>query len=393
MRVALNAHFWGRETTGSGQYLHRLVAAFQAHHPDLDLVLVGDVPAAARRRDAPVPPGVDWWTASTPFDRFGPNLAKVWFEQVAFPRAARRARADLLHVPYFAPPLFTPEGNHGISDRLPVVATVHDLIPLLLPEYRGNWLVRGYSALVARAAQRADLVLADSEASCRDAHRLLGLAAARARTVYLGVDERYHPQPPAEIDRLRRKLRLPETFVLYLGGFDVRKQLPQLLVAAARSQIAWPLVIAGRLPTADTTFTPDPRRVAAELNLDERVRFVGWVSEADKPALFSAATVFVFPSRYEGFGLPVLEALACGTATITTTAGSLPELAGDAACTVVPDDVAGLATLIDTLVHDGAARARRAARGPAQAARFTWQKCAAETAEGYGDVLRQTLST
>lgn len=387
MRVALNAHFWGRETTGSGQYLHRLVAALRAHHPDLDLVLVGDAAATARRGETPLPPAVGWRTVPTPFDRSNPNLAKVWFEQIAFPRAARRLQADLVHVPYFAPPLSTGRPNHRNGPSTPVVATIHDLIPLLLPEYRGNVLVRGYTHLVARAARRANLLLADSQAACHDATRLLGLPAGRVRTVYLGVDERYRPQPPDEVRRVRRKLHLPETLVLYLGGFDVRKQVPQLLAAAARSQIAWPLVIAGQLPTADTPFTPDPRRIATELGLGERVRFVGWVSEADKPGLFSAAAVFVFPSRYEGFGLPVLEALACGTPTITTTAASLPELAGDAAWTVAPDDVAGLAAAIDSLLHDRAARARLAALGPAQAARFTWQRCAAETARAYAEMV------
>ncbi|MCZ7571825.1 MAG: glycosyltransferase family 4 protein [Ardenticatenaceae bacterium] len=388
MRVALNAHFWGRETTGSGQYLHRLVAAFQAGHPELDLLLIGDAAAAARHSQTPVPLDLKWQTAPTPFDRSSPNLAKVWFEQIAFPRVARGVRADLIHVPYFAPPLFKLKGNHTNRSSIPVVATVHDLIPLLLPEYRGPWPVRGYSQLVARAARRTDLVLTDSQSSCRDARRLLALPPARVRTVYLGVDEHYRPQPPAEINRLRRKLRLPETFVLYLGGFDVRKRVPQLLAAAARSQIAWPLVIAGQLPIEDTAFTPDPRRIATGLNLGERVHFVGWVPETDKPALFSAATLFVFPSRYEGFGLPVLEALACGTPTVTTTAASLPELVDDAAWTVAPADVTALAAAIDTLMHDGERRARLTARGPAQAARFTWQRCASETARAYADVLR-----
>lgn len=374
MRVALNAHFWGRETTGSGQYLHRLVSGLRTHCPDLDLVLVGDTFAHVYLAEVPPPPGVDWRTVATPFDKVSPDLAKVWFEQIGFPRAARAAGAELIHIPYFAPPLWSP---------LPTVVTIHDLIPLLLPEYRGRHAVRLYSALVARASRRSSLVLVDSNATRRDALRLLELPPARVRTVYLGVDERYRPQPPSEIERISKKLRLPETFVLYLGGFDVRKQVPILLEAAGRSKLAWPVVIAGRLPAADTPFTPDPRRVAAELGLSDRVQCVGWIAEADKPALLAAATLFVFPSCYEGFGLPVLEALACGTATITTTAASLPELAGDAALTVAAGDAVGLADAIDGLLSDETRRRCLADRGPIQAASFTWARCAAETAEAY----------
>ncbi|HYN88661.1 MAG TPA: glycosyltransferase family 1 protein [Ardenticatenaceae bacterium] len=387
MRVALNAHFWGRETTGSGQYLRRLVAAFCTHHPDVEIALIGDVAAAERRRETPISTGVTWQTALTPVDRRNRTRAKLWFEQVAFPRAARAAGCDLMHVPYFAPPLRRVAALTRSTREQPVIVTVHDLIPLLLPEYRGRWLVRGYSRLVARSSRQADLILADSDASRQDVLRLLHVPSDRVRTVYLGVDARYRPQPVKEIARVRRKLSLPERFVLYLGGFDVRKQVPMLLAAARRSQIAWPLVIAGRLPTADTAFTPDPRRVAAELDVGERVHYAGWIDENDKPALISAAAIFVFPSRYEGFGLPVLEALACGTPTITTTASSLPELAGDAALMIAPDDVDGLAAAIDKLMRDEETRTRLAERSPVQAARFTWERCAAETAAAYASLV------
>lgn len=374
MLVALSAHFWGRETTGSGQYLHRLVAALREAAPTLDLLLVGDTAAATRQMAPPLPPGVRWQRAPTPFDGRQPNLAKLWFEQVAFPRAAARAGADLLHIPYFAAPLRPPR---------PVVVTIHDLIPLLLPAYRGSTLVRGYTALVARAARGAARVLADSEASRRDILVHLRLDPTRVATVYLGVDAQFRPQPAAAVAALRQRLDLPERFVLYLGGFDVRKAVPTLLAATAQSLGDWPLVVAGRLPTRDTPFTPDPRRVAADLRLGERVHFVGWVAEAMKPALLSAAAIFAFPSTYEGFGLPVLEAMACGVATVTTSASSLPELAGAAALTVPPGESAALAATLDQLMGDDVARRALAARGPAQAARFSWATCAAQTAAAY----------
>lgn len=375
MHIAISAHFWGQPTTGSGQYLHRLVESFQQHHPTLRLTLIAD--SAAAQRAGP-PAGVEWRVAPTPFDGRQPALAKLWFEQVAVTRAAQEVGADLLHVPYFASPL---------RSALPVVVTVHDLIPMLLPAYRGNGLVRGYTALVAQAARRATQILADSEASRRDILRLLRVQPGRVRTVYLAAEERFRPPPAADIAAVRARLALPDTFALYLGGFDIRKNVPLLLEALATSTGHWPLVLAGQLPREDRPFSPDPRRLVARLGLEPRVRFTGWVEEAEKPALLGAASLFVFPSAYEGFGLPILEAMGCGTATLTTNISSLPELAGNGAALVPPNDGAALQAALDRLMADDAARAALAVRGPAQAARFSWRRCAAETLTAYEESL------
>ena len=368
--VALSALFWGRPTTGSGQYLHRLVEAFAQQPEALKLTLIAD--RGASQRAAP-PPGVGWAEAASPFDS-RPNLAKVWFEQVAAPRVAQTLGADLLHVPYFGPPL---------RSRVPVVATVHDLIPMLLPAYRGNPMVRLYTALAARGARRARRILTDSDASRADVLRLLGGNPARVERVYLAADAAFRPQTEEAIAQARAQWGLPEPFALYLGGFDQRKNVPLLLKALKESEGRWPLVIAGKLPARDSAFAPDPRRVARELGVTARVRFLGWIEEADKPALLAAAALFVFPSEYEGFGLPVLEALACGTATLTTRVSSLPELAGNAAALVPPDDAAALRHEMARLMADPEARAALGQRGLSQAARFSWQACAAETLAAY----------
>jgi len=374
MHIAISAFFWGQSTTGSGQYLHHLVKTFRQTYPLLKLTLIGD--RQATNRLAP-PDGIEWVTATTPFDR-SKNLAKLWFEQVAAPRAARQIGADLFHVPYFAPPLVS---------SLPVVVTVHDLIPMILPAYRGHALVRGYTALVARAAQRADYILADSDASRRDILRLLAISSERVQTVYLAAEERFCPQSSATIAALRQRLNLPQHFALYLGGFDIRKNVPQLLQAVANSQGSWTLVIAGKLPSQNSTFRPDPRRLVQELGLSERVYFTGWVEEEDKATLLASASLFVFPSAYEGFGLPILEAMACGTATLTTDVSSLPELAGEAAALVAPNDVKALTAALDYLMEADQARDTLARRAPAQAARFSWARCASETRSAYQRVL------
>ena len=163
----------------------------------------------------------------TPFDRLNINLAKLWFEQVTFPRACRRLRADVAFVPYWGSPWWRP---------CPVVVTVHDLIPLLLPLYRGGMPQRAYTALVSRTARRAVAVLTDSEASKRDIIAHLGIPAERVHAIHLAADPRYRPvTDPDDLARVRAKYDLPAApFLLYLGGFDARKNVGRTIEAYAR---------------------------------------------------------------------------------------------------------------------------------------------------------------
>lgn len=379
MRVAINAFFWGQTTTGSGQYLHHLVQALRRVRPDIALILLGDTAATRRAHTMPPPNDVGWRHVPTPFDTLHANLAKLWFEQVGAPRAALAVQADLYHVPYFAPPWRAP---------LPVIATIHDLIPLLLPAYRGSPLVRLYTALVARAARRTPAILADSEATRRDILMHLRLPPTRVHTVYLATDI----QPPAveAIAAIRARYALPEPYALYLGGFDVRKRVPLLMRALAHTTGDWSLVVAGRLPRQDTPFTPDPRRVAEEAGVADRVHFCGFVPDEEKAALIGGARFFVFPSIYEGFGLPVLEALTCGVPVITTNASSLPEIAGQAGLIVPPDDERQLANALDRLMHDDTLHARLATAARQHAACFAWEKTAHETAQVYAMLTKET---
>ena len=341
--IVVNGWFWGQMNTGSGQYLHGLAEHLPAAAPDHRFTLV--LPSASEN-DAPA----GWQVVIAPpaARRLNENLAKLWFEQVTFPRACRRLAAGIAFVPYWGSPWQRP---------CRTVVTVHDIIPLLLPAYRGGSLQRAYTSLVSRTARRAHLVLTDSEASRRDITEHLGIAPGLVHAVLLAADESFRPvTDPAELARVRDKYTLPDRFILYLGGFDVRKNVPRLIQAYAcwsRQELptfgkvgnseAPHLVIAGKLPAADTSFTPDPRRVATEEGVADQVHFTGWVDEADKPALYSLASLFAFPSLYEGFGLPAAEAAACGTPVLTSNRSSLPE-AAPSAILVDPEDVNAIAT-------------------------------------------------
>jgi glycosyltransferase involved in cell wall biosynthesis len=381
MRIAINAWFWDSPTTGSGQYTRRLVEHLSAAEPDLELVLVKSRGWGFQvsRFGSKVPDCLQpktWYLKPIAGD-----LKKVWFEQVAFPLACRRLEADVAHVPYWAPPL---------APSVPTLVTIHDLIPLLLSEYRGGPLVRLYAALVSRTARSARLVITDSEASRRDIIVNLRIPPERVRVVYLAADERFTPTCAHEDVNVRMRYGLPARYVLYLGGFDVRKNVATVLAACRRAAPAvgedCPLVIAGRLPTEDTPFTPNPRRLAQEYGMDERlVHFTGFVDDADKPALYRGAMAFVFPSRYEGFGLPPLEALACGTPVVGSNASSIPEVVGNAGVLRPPDDAEGMADALARLATNADFRAELSRRALAQAARFSWERTAQETLAAYRD--------
>lgn len=382
MRIALNGTFWNQPATGSGAYVRGLLPALARVEPAFEFTLV--LPYAEGGSSPGVPPSTAVVSKPPALDRINSNLGKVWFEQMGFANACRRVGATLAHVPYFASPLFPPTRT---------VVTIHDLIPLILPAYRGSLPVRAYTRLVAASARRADAVIADSECSKREIVARLGIDAARVYVVYLAADAAF--RPVADTTAVRQKYNLPDKFLLYLGGYDQRKNVRVLIQAFARlgdlHAAGWRLVLAGVPLGRDSTFFPSPDRLARDLRRQisfsvEAIQSIGWVEEVDKPALYSAAAAFLFPSLYEGFGLPPLEALACGTPVICSNASSLPEVVGDAAIQVDPGDASAWADAIRTVLGDDSRRVALRERGLTQSQKFSWDRAARETAAVYRSV-------
>ncbi len=391
MRLAINGWFYDKPHTGSGQYLHNLLAHLAAVAPDIEPVvitpyLVSNQPTITN--PSPLRSG-DYRCQLHSLNLKSPvsNLQKVKFEQFDFPQACKQLKADLAHIPYWAPPLSSP---------VPFVVTIHDLIPILLPEHRSSLRVRLYNALVSAATPGAAHILTDSDASTRDVIKHLNVPADRVTTVHLAVGPEYKPSIDFRDGAVREKYGLPDSYVFYLGGFQPHKNVSNLLSAWTWCDgplgEGYPLVIAGKLPQAGDHFYEDLPGYAKELGL-EHVQFIGMVAEEDKPALYRGAACFVFPSRYEGFGLPLLEALACGAPVVTTAEASIPEVVGEAAY-LVPDadDTRALGAAIIAVVVNPDVVDRLTTAAREQVKKFNWQKTVAETVAVYRQAKWNTES-
>lgn len=376
MHIAVNGWFWDQPNTGSGQYVRRLLHALRRLAPTLRLTLV--LPPHNTSADA-LPSEVEAVRATGPRGKLG----KVWFEQRGYPAAVGRLQADIAHVPYWGPPLASPA---------PLVTSVLDVIPLALPAYTSSWGGKLYTSLVAAAARGSTHVLTLSEAAKADIVQYLSIPAGQITPTYLGVDDAYHPRLGAERDAaVRAKYNLSDRYILYIGGFDQRKRVADLLLAytyvTQAEGDAVRLVMAGREPRWGTSVFPDLRQYARELAVDDLIDWIGYVDEADKPALYRMAGVFVSPSIYEGFNLPVVEAMASGTPVVARNIPVIREVVGDGAFLV--EDARRMAGAILALLGQESFREAMITQGLAQATRYTWRRTASSTLAIYEQVMAE----
>ena len=309
-----------------------------------------------------------------PVDASPFSLRQQWL----IPRYLRDLGADLYHSPYYLMPYRL---------RLPVVVTIYDLIPLLFPEHsslRARWLFRRFSALALRVSMHS---IACSRATRDDVLVHFPALPERLTVIPLAADPHFGAQPATAIHDLRQRYHLWEPFVLYVGSNKPHKNLVRLVEAWAKVGPSFPdtrLIVAGSwVPTH-----PEARLRAEGLGLTERtIRWLGPLPEQDLPALYAGAHLFIFPSLYEGFGLPVIEAMACGAPVACSNVSSLPEVAGDAALLFDPESVSSIAETITRALGDDALRDGLRERGLARAADFTWERTARETLALYRSVV------
>lgn len=329
-----------------------------------------------------------FWPRQTPrpVHRYGARTAfserdlsrpwrRLWEDHVALPQAAVRHRANLVHYPANVGPL---------REVRNAVVTVHDLTFFRFPGwYRTNRALY-YRHAVAVGVRHAARVIADSRATAEDVQAYLRVPEDRIDVVPLGVDESFRPADSAQCEAVRRKLGLRRPYLLYMGTLEPRKNLARLVQAWDQSVASGvDLVLAGRRGWKNDALDAAISRVARP----EGIHLPGFVDAGDQPALYSACTAFVWPSLWEGFGLPPLEAMACGAPVLTSDCSSLPEVVGDAALQVDPGDVEALGAGLTRIVGDSGLRDRLAVEGPRRAACFTWRTTAELTLASYRRVL------
>ena len=308
-------------------------------------------------------------------------IVRIAWEQFVQPFVLHRERIDLLHALAFAGPL-------AIS--IPWVVTVYDLSFIRYPQ-SFNAANRIYLRWAIRnSLRRANRVIAISESTRRDLYATFGTSLEKTAVVYCGADPAFAPsQDRQAIAALRARRGLPDKMILHVGTIEPRKNIARLIRAFARAKRAAQLPHRLVLIGARGWKYAEVDAVIEQEQLKDDVIFAGYVAQDELPLWYRAADLFVYPSLYEGFGLPPLEAMASGTPVVCSNAASLPEVVGDAAIQVSPENEAALADAIVRALTDGTLREQMVARGIAQAAKFSWSRAARETTDVYRSVLAE----
>jgi glycosyltransferase involved in cell wall biosynthesis len=297
-------------------------------------------------------------------------------EQIHVPWVLARERPDVYHAPHYVLP---------VAVRTPSVVTIHDCIHLMFPQYLPNRAAYAYArATMWAAAKQSDCILTVSEASKRDILRFFTVPASKVVVAYTAIDERFSIEPPQEdVARVRERYQLEQRFVLYAGNIKPHKNLVRVIEAFAALRTGelddLKLLIIGD----EISKLPALRRAVHKHKLHKHVRFLGYLPDDTLAILYHLASVFVFPSLYEGFGLPPVEAMASGTPVVTSNISSLPEVTGDAAVLVDPYDIDSIVAGLRQVLTNPALAAEMSRKGLVRARHFSWPQSVQMTLDVY----------
>lgn len=357
-----------RQPGGIGRYTAELLSALRAEGAQVTELRAG---ATAAQADVVGLAGA----------RLLPGLLTIG--QVGIAWHVRQRHLAVVHDPTGAMPLML-AGTRRI-------ATIHDVIPYIYPETssRLDWLI--YRCWLPMAVRHLHAIITVSQQSKDDIVRHLHVQPEEVQVIPEAASHAYRVMNPAEIAPALARNDIDFPYILYVGSVEARKNLPRLLEAYAKLRqwsTKWNLLIVGARRWKSSPVYEAVQR----LGLEPYVHFTGYVEDADLPALYNGAALFTFPSLYEGFGLPVLEAMACGTPVITSNTSSLPEVAGDAALMVNPQDVNAIAIAMQRVLENPALSSQMRQKGLARAQQFTWERTARETIAVYEQVLGRTTT-
>ncbi len=320
--------------------------------------------------------------------KYFPNNKYIFIEDLSdYPQSA-----DILHIPYFDPffvhlPKFK---------KAPFIVTIHDLTPVVFQEHfpvgiKGNLKWQAQKFLV----KKADAIITDSESSKKDIISILGFDPVKVHVVYLAADKVFRKEPLNQVQKneILKKYSLPQKFMLYVGDVTWNKNLPRLIKAVAKTYI--PLVMVGKALTSENydktnIWNHDLHMLNTELNNIKNIYKIGFVPTEDLVKLYNLASCFVFPSLYEGFGLPVLEAMQCGCPVVTTKNGSLQEIAGDSCLYINGEDENDIIKGIQKVFTSNELQKQLSLKGLQQAKNYSWEKTARETVAVYKKVYETT---
>ena len=364
MRVAIDAR--KLHDFGIGTYIRNLLRHLARIDRENEFVLLCQEPDMGVAATL----GQNFRTVLEPSDNY--SIA----EQIHVPWVLMREKPDVYHAPHYVLP---------VAVRSRSVVTIHDCIHLMFPQYLPNRAAYAYArGAMWSAARRSDRILTVSEASKRDILHFFNVPPEKISVVYNAIDERiWEEQAPEDIERVRERFQLDQRFVLYAGTIKPHKNLVRLIEAFAELRKGefeeLKLLIIGD----EISKLPALRRAVHSQKLHKHVRFLGFLPDETLAALYRLASVFVFPSLYEGFGLPPLEAMASGTPVVTSNVSSLPEVAGDAAVLVDPYDVGSIVEGMRRVLSDPALASEMRRKGLIRARDFSWERSVARTHEIY----------
>ena len=375
MRIGIDATALPPQPVGAGNYIIQLVKALATLQSEHEFVVFAQ-PRGPELIKLPYENPVEWVIVG----ERDPGSRLIW-EQLFFPKLVRESGVDLLHSLHYTRPM-----------RLlcKSVVTFHDMTFFLYPELH-TWARRQYFPQMMKASARsADQLITVSNSTRNDLIKILNVNPNRVTSAQLGVTPGYMPiDDDAAMQRIIEKYDLPERFILYVGLVEPRKNLPILIEAFKRlseEDLNYKLVLVGRLGWMHKDVIGQVR----ELNLDDEVLFLGYVPQQDLPLIYNLASLFVYPTLYEGFGLPVLEAMACGVPVITSNVSSLPEIVGEAGLLTPVNELEALYKTIIRALTDTSLRKDLISKGIKRAAKFSWARTAQLTLQVYQRAMQKS---